>query len=149
MTAFQRQQPPRRAADASSLLGVSRSAICKYVPELKTGGDRQAIEIPAARAGLEAPPDNALAQGTGQEDEPAGMRELLAAAGLVIATQKGSTSMLQARRRVSFRVAARLMDALEQHGIVGPARGSRARVVLVPAVPGVLAASAGAGLCRS
>ena len=28
--------------------------------------------------------------------------------------------MLQTRRRGSFRVAARLMDALEQHGIVGP-----------------------------
>jgi predicted transcriptional regulator len=37
------------------LLGVSRSTVYKYVPELATG-DRQAIQRPSARAELAAAP---------------------------------------------------------------------------------------------
>lgn len=58
---------------------------------------------------------------------------MLAAAELIITTRKGSTSLLQRRRRIGFNFAAQLMETLHQHGIVGPARGCRARLVLVPA----------------
>lgn len=53
------------------------------------------------------------------------------AAETVIRTGKASASLLQRRLRVGYARAARLLDLLEERGIVGPADGARPRQVLV------------------
>jgi S-DNA-T family DNA segregation ATPase FtsK/SpoIIIE len=53
------------------------------------------------------------------------------AADTVIRSGKASASLLQRRLRVGYARAARLLDILEERGVVGPADGARPRQVLV------------------
>lgn len=53
------------------------------------------------------------------------------AARIVVRHQQGSVSLLQRRLKLGYSRAARIVDQLEQAGIVGPSEGSKAREVIV------------------
>ncbi|HOG93118.1 MAG TPA: DNA translocase FtsK [Opitutaceae bacterium] len=46
-------------------------------------------------------------------------------------TRRASTSMLQRRLRIGYNRAARIMEIMEDKGIVGPENGSSPREILV------------------
>ena len=53
------------------------------------------------------------------------------AAHAIVVSQQGSTSMIQRRFSIGYNRAGRLMDQMEQAGVVGAAQGSKPREVLI------------------
>jgi S-DNA-T family DNA segregation ATPase FtsK/SpoIIIE len=54
------------------------------------------------------------------------------AARVIVMHQQGSTSLLQRKLKVGYNRAGRIIDQLEDAGIIGPFEGSKARKVLIP-----------------
>lgn len=50
---------------------------------------------------------------------------------LVHETRKASASLFQRRLKIGYARAARLVDILEENGVVGPANGAKPREILV------------------
>lgn len=68
--------------------------------------------------------------GSGGSDDPL----LWEAAEIVVASGLGSTSNIQRKLKVGYSRAGRIMDMLEEKGVVGPPNGSKPREVLVDAM---------------
>ncbi len=64
---------------------------------------------------------------------------------VVLENRKASTSLLQRRLRIGYGRASRLMDEMEEQGIIGPANGSKPRDVLISSMDDVFGQPAAEG----
>ena len=87
----------------------------------------QEIERRAEQGGKGA----AAPSGTQEADEQDGDELTPAAVEVLLETGQASVSMLQRRLKLGYARAARIMDELEEKGIVGPFEGSKPRQILV------------------
>ena len=86
---------------------------------------------PQYRPEITAPKRDGKAGGRPGEEDDEGDALLTAAVDIVRRSDKASASLLQRRLRIGYARAARILDQMEDRGIVGPADGSRFREVLV------------------
>jgi len=106
-------------------------AVATYVKNhFSTTYDQQVmdeIERKAAQAGTKA---------TASDPEPSaeeleGDEMLPAAVDIILETGQASVSMLQRRLKLGYARAARIVDEMEEKGIVGPHQGSKPRAILI------------------
>lgn len=110
---------------------VSEAEIEAVVEHLKSQGEpeyhQEILQTNVIGLGSSMPDGSG---GTSTADDPL----LWEAADIVVSSGLGSTSNIQRRLSVGYSRAGRIMDMLEEKGIVGPPNGSRPREVLVDAM---------------
>ena len=84
--------------------------------------ERKAVQADSKAAGTDAQPN---------AEELDGDEMLPAAVDVILETGQASVSMLQRRLKLGYARAARIVDEMEEKGIVGPFQGSKPRTILV------------------
>ena len=108
---------------ASVVEFVKRGSTAQYDDQVLSEIEQHAAEKDKSAKGV---------GGTAPEEVDSEYDELIdAAAEVVIETGQASVSMLQRRLKLGYARAARLVDQLEEKGIVGPFEGSKPRQLLI------------------
>jgi len=110
---------------------VSDEEVAEFVEFLKRNGPpkyaenvQNQIEDDAAANSDEEEVDD---DGDDEDDEKLYKKAM----GVLRATKRASTSTLQRRLRIGYNRAARIMDLMEERGVVGPENGSSPREILI------------------
>ena len=108
-------------------------AVTSYVKENYNADYNQAvlkeIEKNAAQTGKK--PAATAADPEPNSEELDGDEMLPQAVDVILETQQASVSMLQRRLKLGYARAARIVDEMEEKGIVGPFQGSKPRAILI------------------
>ena len=88
------------------------------------------IEKKAQQAGSGKKPAS-VSEPDPSDDELEGDEMLPAAVDVILETGQASVSMLQRRLKLGYARAARIVDEMEEKGIVGPFQGSKPRAILI------------------
>lgn len=111
---------------------ISEGEVKKIVHYIKSNnaGDLSSIDFDSGSTNIEASDVIGLANGGfgGDDDIDDSLYE--EAKTTVEEAKRASTSYLQRKLKIGYSRAARLMDVLEEHGVIGPADGSKPREVL-------------------
>ena len=112
---------------------VSDEEVIAIVEFLKKNGPPQYAQSVQAQIDRAAREDEEEDGEGGAEDGDMGDDEELYNQALEVlkSTKRASTSMIQRRLRIGYNRAARIMDLMEEKGIVGPENGSSPREILV------------------
>ena len=113
---------PRRLQGAFMTDGETQK-ICDFLRQQRTV--QYDNEVVSQQVSLTSGRSRLMGMDTDEEDEL--FNEAIE---VVVKAGKASTSLLQRRLRVGYARAARLIESLEEKGIIGPADGSRPRPVL-------------------
>ena len=111
-------------------------AVATFVKEnFNTNYDNAIMEDIEKRAS-QAGTSSGKSGGAGVEPEPSegdldGDDMLPAAVDVILETNQASVSMLQRRLKLGYARAARIVDEMEEKGIVGPFQGSKPRAILI------------------
>ena len=108
-------------------------AVASYVKEnYNTNYDQTVMDEIEKKAAQTGSSKTAAASEPDPEEEPTAGDEMLpAAVDVFMETGQASVSMLQRRLKLGYARAARIVDEMEEKGIVGPFQGSKPRSILI------------------
>lgn len=109
-----------------------RDSIVQFIKRQSTA---QYSEDVMAQIEKAAEDKGANGKGRGDDDEPSGKPDydelLPQAVDVIFDTKQASVSMLQRRLKLGYSRAARIVDQMEEMGIIGPFEGSKPRQILI------------------
>ena len=102
---------------------IKRNSEAQYSDEIMEQIEKAAQEKPAG---------SGKAESVGQAEEKSEYDELLPqAVDVIFETKQASVSMLQRRLKLGYSRAARIVDQMEEIGVVGPFEGSKPRQIMI------------------
>ena len=121
--------PIEKAEEPVDIESIYKSALAESIHSIYTDDSLTEIEKKAMQTGTKKP---ATASDPDPSDEELEGDEMLPqAVEVILETGQASVSMLQRRLKLGYARAARIVDEMEEKGIVGPFQGSKPRAILI------------------